>query len=172
MGEPKLLNRAMCERNTQLHKQNCGTHNLWMAQVHFKILHEIEIHTRQIDPLWVNTKTFLFHELLTVNSSCCKAECKNWERYLRCDDAKSSAILLTHSCFLCGHVANMAAKQVQRLNKGRKKHHLNSAPPHFTKIHSKWWILCSIQKQQQLERKLCIRTLLFLTTLCKKHLSE
>lgn len=36
MGESKLWNRAICERNNLLCKQNCGTQSLWMDQVHFK----------------------------------------------------------------------------------------------------------------------------------------
>lgn len=49
LGEPKLWNRAIAERNNLLCKQNCATHNQWMAQVHFKILHGIG-NSHQINP--------------------------------------------------------------------------------------------------------------------------
>lgn len=92
-----------------------------------------EIHIRQISPLWVYSKIFLFHQLLTVLRTThpgVKLSTWMWEWYFYCDDAKTSVTLLTHSCFPCGQVASMAAKQVQSSHKGRKRHHLGSASPY------------------------------------------
>lgn len=132
MGEPKLQNREICKRNNPLCKQIVAlTINGW-PKFTSKSYMKSEIHTRQISPLWVNTKIFpLTANCFEDNSSWCKAEYMNVRVLFYYDDAKTSGILLTHCCFPWGQVASMAANRYKLHTKEGKgstwaQHHLTS----------------------------------------------
>lgn len=94
---------------------------------------------------------FLFHKLLTVNSSCCKAEYTNVRVVFILWWCQDQCYISDTFLFPFGQVASMAAKQVQSSYKGITwaQHHLTS------------------QKFAQSDE-----FLLFLTILYKKQLAE